>query len=169
MESKTFLPILYLGIVVLDLANAEAPAVFASEYSTADVGSSHFLPGVKARADFPPNGIGFHYSNTLEGSVMALIVMIFSFFMMFPWSAKLMGFKRSPLPLFAFASNPKLIKTAGFRGEKLIEQLSAVCDNLAAVKGSADTNFFSLSLFFISTRRNYLPAIDLHSNASTVP
>ena len=76
MESKTFLLILYLGIDVLDLANAEAPAVFASEYSTADVGTRHFLPGVKARSDFQPNGIGFQYSNTLEGSVMALIVLI---------------------------------------------------------------------------------------------
>ncbi|KAJ6395633.1 hypothetical protein OIU77_020815 [Salix suchowensis] len=37
-------------------------AVFVLGDSTADVGTNNFLPGFKARANFPPNGIDFPYS-----------------------------------------------------------------------------------------------------------
>jgi hypothetical protein len=59
MESRTFLQVLWLAIVGLGFANAEVPAVFVLGDSTADVGTNNFLPGFKARADFPPNGIDF--------------------------------------------------------------------------------------------------------------
>nr|TKR83403.1 hypothetical protein D5086_0000269080 [Populus alba] len=48
-----------MAIVGLGFANAEVPAVFVLGDSTADVGTNNFLPGFKARADFPPNGIDF--------------------------------------------------------------------------------------------------------------
>ena len=48
--------------------------------------------------------------------------------MMFPWSSKLMGFKRSPLTFFALAANPNLIKRPGFRGGNFASGGSGILD-----------------------------------------
>ncbi|KAF9684545.1 hypothetical protein SADUNF_Sadunf04G0129200 [Salix dunnii] len=190
MGSTTFLQVLCMAIVGLGFANAEVPAVFVLGDSTADVGTNNFLPGFKARADFPPNGIDFPHSRPTGRFSNG--------FNSADFLAMLLGFKRSPLPFFALAGNPKLIKRPSFRGvnfasggsgilditgqtaltsslssvknvvplREQIEQLSAVHDNITALKGSAYTEIlFSKSLFFISIGSNDLLSY-FYSNSS---
>ncbi|TXG64957.1 hypothetical protein EZV62_011951 [Acer yangbiense] len=92
---------------VFRTANAEVPAIFIFGDSTADVGTNNFLPGSKARIDFPFNGIDFpngkatgRFSNGLNSADLL---------------AMLMGHKRSPPPFLSLDS-ASAVKRRSFRG-----------------------------------------------------
>ncbi|KAI6700995.1 hypothetical protein NL676_015319 [Syzygium grande] len=170
-------------------ASEEKPAVYVLGDSTADVGTNNFLPGSKARADFPHNGIDFPHSRATGRFSNGLNSADFL--------AKLLGHMRSPPPFLSlnstnamkrhslnginFASGGSgLLDTTGVTGasnEKIrnvitlgeqIKQFSTVRDTLTAVMGPTETrNFLAKSLFFISIGSNDI-LLYYHSN-STVP
>ncbi|XP_062024821.1 GDSL esterase/lipase At5g55050-like [Rosa rugosa] len=200
MENKWFLPlILSLFMAVLSLAAAAKPVllppIFILGDSTADIGTNNFLPGSKARADFPHNGIDFpnsprptgRFSNGLNSA---------------DFLAQHFGYKRSPRPFLSLSATSLQKKKfrginfasggsgvlditgqtlltrnvpfgASFNNQKnviplteQIRQFSSVKNNLMAKMGAAATEkFLSKSLIFISSGSNDLFGY-YHSNSS---
>ncbi|EEF33964.1 GDSL esterase/lipase At5g55050 [Ricinus communis] len=174
MGKKICVLVLSLALVVLNLANAEVPAVFILGDSTADAGTNNFLPGSSFRADFPPYGIDFPFSRPTGRFSNG--------FNSADFLAKLIGFKRSPLPFFTLLNNTKSIKRPSFRGVNFasagsgilnttgqgpngqrnaiplgeqIEQFSTIYSLLLTNKGQACAEaLLSKSLFFISIGSN---------------
>ncbi|XP_050234504.1 GDSL esterase/lipase At1g71250-like [Mercurialis annua] len=185
-----FLGLISLAILVLmiNIANAEVPAVFILGDSTADVGTNNFLPGSTHTSNFYPYGIDFPFSRPTGRFSNG--------FNSADFLAKLLGFKRSPVPFFTLQNNTKLINRPSFRGANFasagsgiinitgqvpngpkinvislamqIEQFSTIYTQLVTHKGQAYAeNFLSRSLFCISVGSNDIFGY-FASNSSTI-
>ncbi|KAM0949781.1 putative triacylglycerol lipase [Dioscorea sansibarensis] len=74
-------------------AEPKVPAIFVFGDSTADVGNNNYLPGNRAKANFPHNGIDFPFSRPTGRFSNAYNGIDFL--------AMHVGFKRSPPPLLS--------------------------------------------------------------------
>ncbi|KAI8022751.1 hypothetical protein LOK49_LG03G03865 [Camellia lanceoleosa] len=125
----------------IQLANATIPAIYIFGDSPADVGSNSYIPGSKARADFPFNGVDFTHSRPTGRFSNGLNSADFL--------AKLMGFKRSPQPYLFLLSLPSGLKRHKHRGVNFASGGAGLLDvtNEAMVIKYFPTNMFKLNLF----------------------
>ncbi|KAI8021099.1 GDSL esterase/lipase [Camellia lanceoleosa] len=181
--SSLLFVILFIATFTIQLANATIPAIYIFGDSTADVGTNTYIPGSKARADFPFNGVDFTHSRPTGRFSNGLNSADFL--------AKLMGFKRSPQPYLFLLSLPSGLKRHKHRGvnfasggaglldvtneamkvvslTKQIEQFIIVHNNRVAITGPNETEtMLSKSLFCISVGSNDI--FSYFSSNRTIP
>lgn len=170
ISSSVLVLFISLAIFVPFRSNATTPAMFIFGDSLADVGTNNFVPGSQIRANFPHNGIDFprsrptgRFSNGFNGA---------------DYLAKLMGFRRSPLPFLYLINLKTGLHKRIFRGANFasggsgilditgqtvvavplseqIKQFATVRNNITARMGpSAAEKFLSESIFTISVGAN---------------
>ncbi|KAE8724921.1 putative Kinase protein with adenine nucleotide alpha hydrolases-like domain [Hibiscus syriacus] len=132
--SKGFVSIvLALATGLLQLANAEVPAIFILGDSTADVGTNNYLPDSNITANYPHNGVDFPFGRETGRFSNGLNTADFL--------ARLFGFKRSPLSFLAFNGTYGIKKRQSETEEFLSKSLFFISVGSNDIMGNYHSNY----------------------------